>query len=65
MFMEESKQHSNYSLLASDQHLDNLLTTERIKMLGSAHIQKLLLGSGRFQKVFRVDLEDGKSYAVK
>jgi serine/threonine protein kinase len=44
---------------------ENLLATQKIKLMGDAHIQKVLLGSGRYSRVYRVDMEDGKSYAVK
>lgn len=37
MIMEETKQILN-PRVTSDSQVENLLTTERIKMLGSAHI---------------------------
>ena len=64
MFANQTKKETSYRN-SQDQQVENLLITERVKMLGPAHVQKLLLGSGRFYKVYRVDMEDGKSFAVK
>ena len=51
--------------LSNEKDVRNFLITEKIKSLGPAHTSKVLIGTGRFSKVYQVDLEDGKRFALK